>query len=202
MKTHENHPTRLSSSLRRREAAVRDLHNPPIVRSLFGDTRWAWLWLVVRLYLGWQWLQPGWEKLQSPVWSGNQAGVALTGFVNGALSKTSGPFPEVQGWYAGFLQSVVMAHPVLWSHAIAWGETLVGIGLIVGALTGLAAFFGFLMNFNYLLSGAVGLNPIMLLLAVLLVAAWRIAGWWGLDRWLLSVLGRPWHAPETRPKPV
>ena len=27
---------------------------------------------------------------------------------------------------------------------------------------------------------------------MLLVIAWKVAGWWGLDRWLLPRLGTPW----------
>jgi thiosulfate dehydrogenase [quinone] large subunit len=49
------------------------------------------------------------------------------------------------------------------------------------------------MNMNYLLAGAVSTNPILLVIAVLLMLAWKTAGWWGLDRWLLPVLGTPWR---------
>jgi thiosulfate dehydrogenase (quinone) large subunit len=49
------------------------------------------------------------------------------------------------------------------------------------------------MNFNYLLAGSVSTNPILLALAILLVLAWKIAGWWGLDRWVLPLLGTPWR---------
>jgi hypothetical protein len=27
----------------------------------------------------------------------------------------------------------------------------------------------------------------------LLILAWKTAGWWGLDRWLLPALGTPWR---------
>ncbi len=69
------------------------------------------------------------------------------------------------------------------------GELLVGIALILGLFTGIAAFFGGFMNMNYLLSGSIAINPIMLLLAFLLITAWRTAGWWGADRWVLPALG-------------
>lgn len=72
------------------------------------------------------------------------------------------------------------------------------MGLILGALTGIAAFFGVLMNFNYLLAGTVSTNPILGFLGILLVLAWRIAGYWGLDRWLLPLLGTPWTGPMLR----
>jgi thiosulfate dehydrogenase [quinone] large subunit len=29
--------------------------------------------------------------------------------------------------------------------------------------------------------------------SVLIILAWRNAGWYGLDRWVLPALGTPWH---------
>ena len=64
------------------------------------------------------------------------------------------------------------------------------------------------MSFNYLLAGTVSTNPLLGLLAILLVLAWRIAGFLGLDHWLLPVLGTPWtgslrrrRAEEVNPPP-
>ena len=31
---------------------TREVQDPPIAKFLFADTRAAWLWLIVRLYLG------------------------------------------------------------------------------------------------------------------------------------------------------
>ncbi len=163
-----------------------------MARSLFGDVRWAWIWLILRLYVGWQWLTAGWEKLHSPTWVGVKAGTALTGFVNGALAKSNGAHPDVQGWYAGFLRLAVLPHAADWSYFVSWGETLVGIALILGLFTGIAAFLGSFMNVNYLLAGAVSTNPILFAIATWLVLAWKTAGWLGLDRWLLPALGTPW----------
>jgi thiosulfate dehydrogenase [quinone] large subunit len=42
-------------------------------------------------------------------------------------------------------------------------------------------------------AGLVITNPVLLLLAILLVLAWKTAGWWGLDRWALKLLGTPWR---------
>jgi thiosulfate dehydrogenase [quinone] large subunit len=39
------------------------ISEPPIARFLFADTRMAWLWLIVRVYVGYEWLTAGWEKL-------------------------------------------------------------------------------------------------------------------------------------------
>jgi thiosulfate dehydrogenase [quinone] large subunit len=165
---------------------------PPLARFLFADTRIAWLWLIIRVYVGWEWLTAGWGKIQNPAWFGGSAGSALTGFVNGALQKTEGSHPDVTGWYAGFLQAVVLPFPTFWANVVTVGEVLVGIGLIVGALTGISAFFGTVMNANYLLAGTVSTNPLLFILGTWLVLAWRTAGWWGLDRWLLPMLGTPW----------
>ena len=32
------------------------LQDPAFARFLFADTRAAWIWLVVRLWLGWEWI--------------------------------------------------------------------------------------------------------------------------------------------------
>jgi thiosulfate dehydrogenase [quinone] large subunit len=51
---------------------------------------------------------------------------------------------------------------------------------------------GSFMNVNYLLAGAVSSNPILFVIATWIVLAWKTAGWWGLDRWVLPALGTPW----------
>jgi thiosulfate dehydrogenase [quinone] large subunit len=170
-----------------------ELRDPAVTRHLFGDVGWAWIWLVLRVYLGWTWLRSGWGKVTSPAWAGNKAGSALTGFINGALNETSGQHPNVQGWYAAFLRSVVLPHVVIWSYLVTTGETLVGVALILGVVTGLAAFVGGFMNMSYLLAGSVSINPIMFAVATWLVMAWKVAGWWGVDRWLMPALARLWQ---------
>jgi thiosulfate dehydrogenase (quinone) large subunit len=195
---------KLSNRNLRRE--VERLEDPPVAKALFGDVRWAWLWLILRVYLGWIWLTSGLNKLGSPAWTGENAGAAITGFVQGALELAGGERPAVQGWYAWFLETVVLPNARLWSFMVTFGEVLVGIGLIVGVFTGIAAFFGSIMNASYLLAGTVGVNPVMFAIATLLVLAWKIAGWWGLDRWILPALGTPWspglvfhHTAEREP---
>jgi thiosulfate dehydrogenase [quinone] large subunit len=173
--------------------SVKTIEDSPIARALFGDTRLAWIWLILRLYLGYEWLSAGWGKITSSAWMGSSAGTALSGFIKGALSKTTGAHPDVQGWYAWFLQNIVLAHAAIWSYIISLGEFLVGVALILGIFTGIAAFFGSFMNMSYLLAGAVSTNPILFGIATLLVLAWKTAGWWGLDRWVLPVLGTPWR---------
>jgi thiosulfate dehydrogenase [quinone] large subunit len=172
---------------------VTHLEEPPVARSLFGSIRWAWLWLILRLYVGYEWFHAGWQKLNSSAWRGKESGPALTGFVNGALAKTGGAHPDVQGFYADFLRHVVLPNASAFSYFVTLGEFFVGVALILGIFTGIAAFFGSFMNVNYLLAGSVSTNPILFIIATWLVLAWRTAGWWGLDRWLLPARGTPWR---------
>ena len=181
---------------------------PAIARFLFADTRMAWLWLIVRVYVGYQWLVAGVDKLfgyNIQIGSGfgtgnisnswiftNHLGAALQGFAHSGIAQATGPYPAVQGWYAWFLQNVVIPGSGFFAYVVTFGEVLVGLGLIFGVLTGIAAFFGVFMNTNFLLAGAVSINPIIGGLAIFLVLAWRVAGYWGVDRWLLPLLGTPW----------
>jgi thiosulfate dehydrogenase [quinone] large subunit len=179
-------------SMKNRKASVQEIEDPPFARALFGEVKWAWLWLLARLYLGYQWIHAGWGKIHNPAWVGSNAGSALAGFVKSALTKASGQNPDVQGWYAWFLEHVVTPHTPFWSNLVAFGEFLVGIALLLGIFTGITALFSLFMSMNYLLAGSVSINPIMLILAIGVVLAWKIAGWWGFDRWLLPLLGTPW----------
>lgn len=190
---------------------VTELPEPRFARFLFADTRIAWLWLIVRLYCGWQWFVAGLGKLTGtsydigtfgqPETGGrwvltNHDGTAIVAFSNFALLKAPGGklatgHIDVQPWYAWFLQHIVIPNAAFFAYLITFGELLVGIGLILGLLTGIAAFFGVMMNANYLLAGTVSSNPILLILGALLMMAWRVAGYYGLDRFLLPYLGTP-----------
>ncbi len=194
-----------------RPEAATQIPEPQIAKFLFADTRVAWVWLIVRVYVGWQWLVAGVEKLTghnidlghwgdkpSTAWVFNSsAGTAMKGFAQGALAKSTGAHASVQGWYADFLKNWVIPNAGFWSFIITFGELAVGLGLIVGALTGIAAFFGVVMNFNYLLAGTVSTNPILGFLGIMLILAWRVAGYYGVDRYLLPVLGTPWTGTLT-----
>ncbi len=169
------------------------IEEPRFAKFILQNPKFAWFWLIVRVYVGWEWLVAGWDKIHNQAWVGPQAGAALSGFLNGALAKTGGAHPDVQGWYAWFLEHAVLPHTSLWSHAVAYGEVIVGVALILGLFAGIAAFFGLFMNLNYLLAGTVSTNPILFVLALGLMLAWRVAGFIGLDYWLLRMIGTPWH---------
>ncbi|MBI4096482.1 MAG: DoxX family membrane protein [Candidatus Levybacteria bacterium] len=167
--------------------SIVDIPQPAIFRFLFSDKRVSWLWFVIRIYVGWQWLVAGWEKVINPVWVGDKAGAAITGFLNGALAKTAGAHPSVAGWYADFIKAVALPNAEVFSYLVSFGELFVGIALILGAFTGLAAFFGAFMNFNYLFAGTVSTNPTLLFFQIFIILAWKTAGWYGLDRYILPL---------------
>jgi thiosulfate dehydrogenase [quinone] large subunit len=148
---------------------------------------------VVRLYLGYEWLTAGLGKLTNPegVWVGAKAGAAITGFLGGALKKTGGEHPDVQGFYAWFIEHVALPNAALFSYLVTFGEILVGVALILGLFTGIAAFFGGFLNANFLLAGTISSNPVLIILTMFLVLAWRISGYWGLDHWVLARVGVP-----------
>jgi thiosulfate dehydrogenase [quinone] large subunit len=179
-----------------------EIVNPPLARFLFDDTRLAALWLIVRVYLGYQWIQASLHKLSDPGWM--QTGDALKGFWAGAVAvNAQGKGAITYDWYRSFLQFLIDSGSYVgFAKIIACGEFLVGLGLIVGAFVGVAAFFGALMNWNFMLAGSASTNPVLFLLAVLLILAWKTAGYYGVDRFLLPRLGTPWHRETAENKPV
>jgi thiosulfate dehydrogenase [quinone] large subunit len=49
------------------------------------------------------------------------------------------------------------------------------------------------MNMSFLLAGSGSSNPVLFTMAIGLMLAWKVAGYYGLDRYLLPMLGTPWH---------
>lgn len=164
---------------------------PKVSQFLFASKYMAPLWTVVRVYLGWLWLSAGWGKITNPAWVGADAGTAVSGYLRGALARAQGDAPSVTGWYAWMVENIFLPIGPFLSYVIAFGEFLVGLALIVGFLTGLMAFLGGLMNVSFMLAGTLSTNPVMFMLATWLVLAWRTAGYYGLDYWVLPWLGAP-----------
>jgi thiosulfate dehydrogenase (quinone) large subunit len=176
------------------------IQDPPFARYLFDRPDSAWIWLLARVYLGWQWLQAGIHKVTDPAWM--STGVALQGFWTRAVALPAPPAKPVitYGWYRSFLVALLEGGHYTWfAKVLAVSEVLIGAALILGLLTGLVAFFGALMNFNFMLAGSASTNPVLFTLAVLLLLAWKVAGYWGLDRFLLPVLGTPWQPRPAHP---
>ncbi len=183
-----------SRSLTTREGEV-IIPDPPLAHILFSTTRFAWLWLIIRVYVGYQWLTSGWGKVSGGVWS---SGEPLRGFWTNAVTIPEEGRPAIAfGWYRDFIQFMLDNGWYTWfADLIMWGEVLIGIALILGAFTGLAAFFGGFLNWNFIMAGTASTNALLFALAILLMLAWKVAGWYGLDRWLLPALGTPWYRGE------
>ena len=172
------------------------IQDPPIARFLFQSTATAWLWLVVRVYVGYEFLIAGWHKFTTPAWT-DGSGQGILGFWKGALGTTASGTPVIAfDWYRSFLQYLVDSNSAGWfSYIIVVGELAVGIGLILGAFVGLAATGGLIMNMAFLLAGTTSTNPVLVILGFLLILAWKNSGYIGLDYILLPMLGTPWWKP-------
>jgi thiosulfate dehydrogenase (quinone) large subunit len=164
---------------------------PRITQFLFASKWMAVVWTVVRVYLGWSWLTAGWAKVQNPNWVGANAGTSVAGYLRGALGRSQGESPSVSGWYAWMIENIFLPNATAMSYLVAFGELLVGVALITGFLVGFSAFMGGMMNASFLLAGTLSSNPVMFILATWLVLAWRIAGYYGLDYWVLPRIGAP-----------
>ena len=171
-----------------------EVKDPPIAQFLFGNTKMALFWLLVRLYVGYQWFSAGEHKITDPKWM--QTGEALKGFwVNAAKIPAAPAKPAISvDWYRSFIQYLVDVEAYTWfAKVVAVSEVLIGVALIVGLFTGIAAFGGGLMNWNFMMAGTTSTNPLLFAGAIALVLAWKVAGSYGADAVLLRNLGTPWQ---------
>ncbi len=182
------------------EADEVEVEGPPFARYLFSNTRAGLFWLPIRLFLGFAWLEAGLGKATEGGWL--DGGSALAGFWQRAVTipaQGAGKPPITYDWYRDFINFLLAGHHETWfAWLVTFGEIAIGIGLILGFLTGIAAFFGALMNMSFLLAGSASTNPVLFTAAIGLILAWRVAGYYGADRYLLPMLGTPWRAPVRR----
>jgi thiosulfate dehydrogenase [quinone] large subunit len=170
----------------------------------------AALYIGIRLSMAYEWLTSGWAKAQNPAWV--QTGTALQSFWQKAVAVPAAPAQPLITYpaYRAFIQ-YMLDHGwyVAMGKLIPAGELLIGLALLLGAFTGIAALAGLFMNFNFMYAGSTSVNPTLILLEAILIFGWRVAGWYGLDRYLLRWLGAPWAhgeagtpiASETRASP-
>src|SRR5688500_16961168 len=176
------------------EVDPRIIQDPPLAKFLFGNPVMGLVWLAARLFVGYQWVTSGWGKVNNPKWM--ETGEALKGFWVNAVKLPEAPAkpPITFDWYRTFLQTMLDNEAYTWfGKVIALSELLIGVALIVGLFTGIAAFGGAMLNFNFMLAGTASTNPVLFALAIALVLAWKVAGYYGLDRYVLPLLGTPWQ---------
>jgi thiosulfate dehydrogenase (quinone) large subunit len=158
---------------------------------LFRSKAASVLWLVARLWLGYGWLNAGYQKLwgseNAAFWNGG--GAAVKGFASaGVAGSKAGHGGASYGWFAAFLHGFVIPNASWIARAITLSELVIGALLLLGLFTGAAAVAGLGLNLVYMFSGSSGVNPAYAIVAVLLILAWRNAGYLGLDRFVLPAL--------------
>jgi thiosulfate dehydrogenase [quinone] large subunit len=154
------------------------------------------IWLVARLWLGYEWLNAGYQKLwgaeKAAFWNGG--GAAVKGFATaGIAGSATGKGGASYGWFAAFLHNFVVPNASWIAKLITLGELAIGVALILGLFTGAAAVAGIALNLIYMFSGSAGVNPAFALVALLLILAWRNAGYFGLDRVALPMVRNLFH---------
>ncbi len=169
-----------------------EIEGPAFTRFLFNNSRAGLLWLPIRLFVGFSWLEAGLHKFSDPEWT--QGGAALRGYWERAAAIPEQGRPPISfEWYRDFINALLSGNSETWfAWLITLGEIAVGVGLLLGVLTGIAAFFGALMNMSFLLAGSASTNPVLFTLGIGLILAWKVAGYYGVDRYLLPRLGVPW----------
>jgi thiosulfate dehydrogenase [quinone] large subunit len=181
-----------------------DIEGPAFTRFLFGNSQAGLFWLPIRLYLGFSWVEAGYHKFADGGWI--DGGKALRAYWERAAAIPEQGRPAISyDWYRNFIQMLLDNGAESWfGWVITFGEMAVGIALIIGLLTGVAAFFGAFMNMSFLLAGSASTNPVLFTLAIGLMLAWKVAGYYGVDRYVLPLLGTPWrpgaiNGKDTRP---
>ncbi|MGD0705389.1 MAG: DoxX family protein [Trebonia sp.] len=186
---------------------------PPAERRNLRAADWLYrskaasvLWLVARLWLGYGWLNAGYQKLwgseKAVFWNGGGAGVkgfATAGVTGSTAGKGAG---ASYGWWAAFLHNFVVPNASWIAKLVTVSELVIGVLLILGLFTGLAAVAGLSLNLVYMFTGSAGVNPAYAIVAVFLILAWRNAGYLGLDRLALPMIGNRFRPGPRTVTPV
>jgi len=153
-----------------------------VIRWLRENKYAAAILLILRVYLGWQWMTAGWHKL---------GGFDASGFLKGAINSPvmdKATNELIYPTFTAFLEHFALPNANIINVLIPYGEFLVGLGLIVGALTTTAAFFGLLMNFMFMFAGTVSTNPWLVLIGMIVLIGGTNAGKFGVDYYLAPYL--------------
>jgi thiosulfate dehydrogenase [quinone] large subunit len=158
-------------------------------KKMFTDRKFTGLpWLLIRLFIGYQWLTAGGEKVNEAAGGGGDVPKGIHGFLAGALAKTGGEHPAVFGWYGDFIKNVAMPNEALLSYMVAYGELLVGIALIIGLFSKWAAFWGLTMNLAFYLAGSTSSNGYMMVAEMAMLFGGLGVSFYGLDTIVLPYL--------------
>lgn len=103
------------------------IEEPRIAKTLFASTQFAWVWLVLRLWLGWEWFQAGWGKVFGGditwrIWNWGDPEFSLTGtgnigwirsgtVVREGVDQAVGVGDSVAGFASGAIAASEGPHP-------------------------------------------------------------------------------------------
>jgi len=154
----------------------------------FRQTSYGGYLAIVRILVGYHFLEVGWPKVARGFYSGESLPERLAGAVQDPL-----------GWHRDFIFNVVVPHPVLFSYLVAFGEVAIGVALVTGCLVRVASLFGAFHNFNILFAIAIPdgngvqirLNRLYIFLHLLFICA-AAGRSLGLDGWLKKKFPRSW----------
>ncbi|HEY3364557.1 MAG TPA: DoxX family membrane protein [Symbiobacteriaceae bacterium] len=147
----------------------------------FKGAKGSWMWVIIRLWLGYNWVQAGWHKLSGA--TPFDASGFIKGGIAGSVPAKPGAKPTIQPWWGNFLKNFALPNTGLFNFLVMYGEILVGLALLVGFATIFAASMGFLMNFAFVMSGSISTSPVYMILQFVLVLGGAYAGYIGVDYW-------------------
>jgi len=150
--------------------------------------------LTLRFYAGWTFLSSGINK-----WQTGFGGAAVSGYLNGALGKTSasllaaeGPaaaaHPDVTATWAWFIKNIFLPNADLFAFLVKLGEVTIGAALIIGLFTHVAAGLGMAMCFVFLLSGTASTTGPLLISFLIIFWLGRESYLFGVDRFFMGNL--------------
>jgi thiosulfate dehydrogenase (quinone) large subunit len=163
-------------------STIRAARTLQAIRWPFTHRYAAPIWLALRLYLGWIWLQFSIGKFQGGWLTSDPIGGMLTSIAKGILPV---PLPFYRGIAAALLD---MGLSPLISHAMPFLELAVALAFFSGVLVGPAAAGAILLNANFILSGIAvpAFDGRIIVLQVVLILAWRVAGLIGVEKLLVK----------------
>lgn len=155
-----------------------------IVTWPFASRYTAPVWLALRLYLGFIWLQFGIRKLETGWLTSDPMGGVLKHIASGALQVPWAPFKD----FATFLVDAGLT-PYL-SMSMPFMEIAVALAFFSGIMVLPAAVGGAILLTNFILSGigTMAFDGRLLIGHLLLILAFRAAGLIGFERLALRVL--------------
>ena len=160
------------------------------LKTMVTDRKYTGIaWLLIRLFVGYQWLTAGWEKINEAAWVGDKVPAGIHGFLSGAVTKADGSaHAAVFTWYGDFIKNVALPNEHLLSYMVAYGEVLVGLALVIGLFSKWAAFWGLTMNLAFYLAGSTSSNGYMMVAEMALVFGGLGVSFYGLDTFVLPFL--------------